>query len=1264
MSVFASLRRSVGFGGGSTSTSPIASKPAETDKQSDPDIKVKAIVPSTLANLSLENKHGKHKATYPIRKEVTKIGRLATNDIRIYRETVSRVHCEVHVKVEDSTVTASLHIFNPKGLKINGNEVEKETKGERVVPLLDGDLIEIYSNYFRMRLDAYDSNKENDENAPQASTAPASQGRKSIRMSLVRSKVTQKTQSDEIASSSSAPQQHASSSSERLPLGSLSCAQVGQSKAESPQTQASTGNPFAPSPSKKSMPKQGRRSLVFATPKRESISQQPWTAEPIKRLQNPISPRKPAQAPRNEAEGDDSIVFMEEIEEENDKDAELDQENGMLPNELDELLAVAPVVGPDTMEEDQIGIDSSSYARQTKSVSPKKVKRRSSFFGRAGVFANWNFGFYPEERKAAEEDEVDKELSPSPSLSPITSPNGTQYLPDPRLDSQGRPRLPRSLSSPDGLGHSSPKRRIVSLRTATLLRQGQNAFEQQKMRSPPSSPVKSSLSNDATPSLMGQMQQLFSSADQPKDSCDKDDEDEIDQSLSLADDEPEEVKTVIPASKPRKSDSSTIERGKQALELRKSRVSMPAKLLSIVSVDGHSNEDIEDLKKQWLAEQEERDEQEDLKNVVQDALTKQDEGHETDTDSENESEDETGKEQDEDKAEAPATPSSKVQYGMLRYMVRENAELTALLDTVVNDEEKKAAESTPVIQEAPIGVAVIAHVEETSYVEESTGKNDVITDGDGEWQIVTPRRPRWEPSERKPVENRRVSDTYATAQKKQRVSPKKKSKRRVTAAVTSSLNTESGSNIKSSTNEKCDTEVQPSEQAMEAEKEASAVSSTSPIENVQVEEYAVEQKSPKKRSPTKQSPIKRSPTKPTEQAVEIESEVLALSTVSPFENVHVEEAAVEQKSPKKRSPTKRSPVKQSPTEPIEQAMEAESEFLAVSTLSPFENVPGEEVAVEQNSPKKRSPSKRSPVKKSPTKPIEQVAEVESEALLESITSQFETVQVEEIAVEQKSPKKRSPSKQSPVKRSPTKQKLVHEDLTLSVQATEVEVIPQPVPKESSEEVHEPSSEAGAKSDESTIETKQESRSPLKSMSPSKKVKSSTVVSAPIPSSPKRLRSRSPVKRVERNMEEDDDKENEIPIVLQSSSPVKKTRSTAKSASATKPSQTRGRKKAKEDSEPEADVVESEPAERATSTTRRSTRTATKKTSTLDVPASEPAMPTSDSNVRTTRSGRSVRKPKDLTQPATVIAVQSDPVEAPAASSTGRVTRNRARKAAA
>lgn len=1152
MSVFASIRRSVGFGGGVTSTSPIASKPAESEKQSEPGIKVKpATVSNTLANLSLENKHGKHKATYPIRKEVTKIGRLATNDIRIYRETVSRVHCEVHVKVQDLTVNASLHIFNPKGLKINGIEVEKETKGERIVPLLDGDLIEIYSNYFRMRLDAYDSNKENDENNPQISSISSNQGRKSIRMSLVRSKVTPNTQSDEVASSPSVPQQHASTSSERLPLGTLTYAQTGQEKAENSQIQASTNGPFALSPSKKSIPKQGRRSLVFATPKRESISQQPWTAEPIKRAQKQVSPKKPTQAPKNEVEGDDSIVFMEEIEEDNGKDAEPESENGMLPNELDELLAVAPVVGPDSIQDNEKDDDIKNCARQTKSVSPKKVKRRSSFFGRAGVFANWNFGFYPEERKAAEEEEIDKELSPSPSLSPITSPNGSRYLPDPKLDSQGRPRLPRSLSSPDGLGHSSPKRRIVSLRTATLLRQGQNAFEQQKMRSPPSSPVKSSLSNDTTPSLMGQMQQLFSSADQPKDSCDADDEDEIDQSLSLADDEPEEVKTALPVSKPRKSDSSTIARGKHAIELRKSRISMPAKLLSIVSVDGHSNEDIEDLKKQWLAEQEERDEQEDLKNVVQDVLTKQDEGHETDTDSENESDDEAGKKQEEDKAEEPATPSSKVQYGMLRYMVRENAELTALLDTVVNAGEEKAAESTQGLQEAPTKVAMVADVIETSEVEEPTQENDVITDGDGEWQIVTPRRPRWEASERKPIDNRRVSDTFANAQKKQKVSPKKKSQRRVTTAVTSSLLSESGSNSKSSTNEKGDTEMQANEQAMEIVSATLPVSSSSPCETVQVEEVAIQLQSPKKRSPSKQSPIKRSPTKPIEQAVRTDPAALVVSSTSPFENV----------------------------------------------------------------------------------------------------------QIEEPKVERTSPKKRSPSKQSPVKRSPTKQKLVHEE------PIEEEVFTQPLAKEPSEEVHEFVSEVGAKSDESAMKAKQESRSPLKSISPSKKI-NNTVVAAPIPSSPKRLRSRSPVKRVERKSEEDDEeKENDIPIALQSSSPAKKTKSAAKSATAPKPAQTRGRKKAKEEAQAQAEVIESEPVENTTSTTRRSTRT-TKKSSIVDVPASEPAMPANESTVRTTRSGRSVRKPKDLTQPATVIAIQSDPVEPAAASSTGRVTRNRTRKAAA
>lgn len=1087
MSVFATLRRSVGFGGGaggSTSTLPITNKSTsmisdelQNDNKGKHDISTK-----TLANLCLENKHGKHKATYPIRKQVTKIGRLATNDIRIYRETVSRVHCEVHVRVEESKVTASLHIFNPKGLKINGSEIDKESKGERIVTLLDGDLIEIYSNYFRMRLDEFDSDKENEENVPLSSSNTVNQGRKSIRMSLVRSKVNQKIQSDETASSSTSVLQKNATESERMPLGTLSCAKLGQANAENSHSQAESKGPFAQPSSNKTIPKQGRRSLVFATPKRESISQQPWTAEPIKRVQRPISPKKISKAPENEAEGDDSIVFMEEIEEENDKDAEFEKDDGMLPNELDDLLAVAPIVGPDTIKEEQTSIDSSSYARQTKSVSPKKVKRRSSFFGRAGVFANWNFGFYPEERKAAEEEDIEKELSPSPSLSPITSPNGTRYLPDPRLDSQGRPRLPRSLSSPEGFSHSSPKRRIVSLRTATLLRQGQNAFEQQKMRSPPSSPTKSSLSNDSTPSLMGQMQQLLSIVNQPKDSSDADDEDEIDQSLSLADDEPEEVieepKRTLTVSKPRKSDSSAVEGVKQAIENRKSRVSMPAKLLSIISVDGHSNADIEDLKNQWLAEQEERDdeEEEDLKEIVQDTLAKQEQGHETDTDSENESEDEIVKEKEE--VQDPATPSSKMQYGMLRYMVRENAELTALLDTVANTEGEKATGNGQETKEMPAEVALLADAE---MKEESMEEKDVTTAADGEWQIVSPRRARWEPSERKAIENRRVSDTFAAQKKQKVISPKKKSQRRVTAAaVSSSIPVSSVSHSKSLSNEKVTTEVQPSEYLIKLVAETSAASATSPIEDLQMEQQTVEQKSPKKRSPSKKSPVKKSPVKP---------------------------------------------------------------------------------------------------------------------------------------------------------------KMSHRDSTAPTKVTEEEIITL-----SSDVVV-------VKNEENPVKAiKEDVRSPLKSISPSKKV-NNTVATTPIPCSPKRLRSRSPVKRTEAEAEEDDDKENEIPIALQSSSPVKKTRSTIKTT------QSRGRKKAKEESE-----MESEPVEKTAPSTRRSTRT-TKKTLSLDVPASEPAMPISESDVRTTRSGRSVRKPKDLTQPKTVIAVQSDPVE-PTNFSSGRMTRNRTRKGTA
>lgn len=149
----------------------------------------------------------------------------------------------------------------------------------------------------------------------------------------------------------------------------------------------------------------------------------------------------------------------------------------------------------------------------------RKEKRRSSFLGRAWPFSSSSQGFY------AEEQQPDPESSPlqqdeDTSSQRLEAEEQADFLPPLLGDS---PRLPRSSSSPGRLGASPSfhlsSRRKVSLRTKTLLKSSaalveRMAAEQNMSPSRSLSPREMTLPVEA-----------------------EGDEDEVDQSLSLAEEE-------------------------------------------------------------------------------------------------------------------------------------------------------------------------------------------------------------------------------------------------------------------------------------------------------------------------------------------------------------------------------------------------------------------------------------------------------------------------------------------------------------------------------------------------------------------------------------------------------------------------------------------------------------------------------------------------------------------------------------------------------
>lgn len=1217
MSVFASLRRSVGLGSSppkqavplQEEASLIASRPSSPTKavkQPRNDEKEHSLPNPTsqenaaagaaasmhvLAYLVLENKKGADKVTYPICKPVTKIGRLPSNDIRVYRESVSRVHCEVHV--DRDGYRAHLQVFNPRGVRVNGEDVGRNAGDQRHFELKDGDLLGIYSNYFRMRFpnkDADTATETDDENATRFSSKTS---RKALRMSLVRAAV--------VNTPGPSRPSVTSGRNDRSPLKELtrdqyeqvqgSDAEVAQDMAENLFLEPPLRSPHKLPPIRPEcdQARKGRRSLIFSTPKREQPRSVPWTAEPTKQMhrrdESALQPMKltnqralavTTQHENSEQSGiddsDESVVVMEEIDDgEQDDGVELAKEDELEAKEsAQENFAVQPST---PISRSPVKDIEKPLERLTQSSSPKKSRRRSSFFGRAGVFANWNFGFYPEERKATEQEQVAEEPYP------ITSPEGIHHLPEPRLDEAGRPRLPRSLSSPGGLGYSSPKRRVVSLRTATLLRQGQQAFEQQKSRSPPPSPTKSGSMGS---SLMGQMCQLtplppLTEGDLPakesKFRNDADDEDEVDRSLSMADDEDGESDPVAPLqstrdmSKPRRSDPFTLqaakapERDAKTLS-KKGRLSMPAKLVSIGFVDGHSTGDIEELKRQWLAEQQSDEHGARQADDWPSDFASPGDGsvNESDTDSEVENEMQlpavpeavqqaaitAADEQDRDleAKQESSPPSPSIKFGMLRYMVRENAELTALIDTVSESNVsaatgKGATMSMPAMSPAPAHRQTISAetplvvearesvVEENDSVDAVGGKGDGEIDG---WQLVSPRRNKWKPVEPVKISGHRASEGGGGTKQSGRTASAKKAKRRNTAApaMSSVPIAAQGS------------------QVIDIITIALAAPETD-VESSQIQVLRDQAQTPDGDSSIKDHNLDEKDAQEGLSCHLLQQDVqLGLSVSGDVESPALQRSAVlSTPTVSARSPAKRAP---SPTkvtiEPDEKVEEASAVTLATA------------------SPSKRARSKRD-VSTSPDQHAEPASvsprkrRAAKEAAVAAIAGSPDKGQ--QAALTSSSPSKRLPNKVS--NRSLRGRRHATEQLS-----------------------SDPKTDVGDESDVNAM--------PLPPSSPTKRTK----------------RALAYAKQEERNTLKAVEQTEELAV-----SPGK-----------------------------------------ANTTHRRAARgkQTAKSTVTASEPASVPA-PSQD-GMRTTRSGRSVRKPTDLQQPTTVV-VQSDPV--------GRVTRSRARKAA-
>lgn len=490
---------------------------------------------------------------FPIQSLMTTMGRSLENDVRFLGSDISRHHCTIEIEIEQEQSTdgtkAFLQVLGVNGVLLNSARVYPAPHGKGRYELATGDSIVIAKRPFLFEL-------------PQQ---PAQTAAPSIFTSPVKG-----------SAQSAVPQTPATTNNRRVRMSLVNAAQIDTpskpsaarqlaslSKTNNAEREARRANGLqrflqsagvSPSKAKKS----GRQSLslststsnIFATPvKSRSTTVEPKTAPPKQvsfslrssGYSGRMSPVKqmrmmpPLDTMNEEQDGsfcseDEQLQEQQEVQEEAEDEEEeaediviveeIEQEQTEPAAPMEEAEKAAPVTY-DNASKDRENLEnifstqsSSSIpaGSPSKSVSPKRAKRRSSFFGRAGPFAGMSLGFYAEERSEPAPMEPEQQL-PQPELPADEFSDASGAEPTPMEDEQPllSPITHRVSSRPMKLGISKtpspvkkqhfigltplPRRprlslatkRNVSLRTKTLLRSSE-AYADRLFLPPPPTP--------------------------------------------------------------------------------------------------------------------------------------------------------------------------------------------------------------------------------------------------------------------------------------------------------------------------------------------------------------------------------------------------------------------------------------------------------------------------------------------------------------------------------------------------------------------------------------------------------------------------------------------------------------------------------------------------------------------------------------------------------------------------------------------------------
>ncbi|SPO30398.1 uncharacterized protein UTRI_06328 [Ustilago trichophora] len=426
-----------------------------------------------LAFLVLLDKKGRQKQRYPIQSLTTTMGRAEDNDVRFLVSDVSRHHCAIEIEIEQEqgsdNTKAFLQVLGANGVLLNGTQAYPAPRGSGRYELHTADSIIVAkrSFIFELPLPTPSQSQVNIFSSPVKGSAPsavpqttATTHKRRVRMSLVNA-----AQIDTPARSS------ACSSKKLASPAKFSSEEREARRANGLQRFMESAN-VSPSKSNK---KKARQSLtsstpvadMFATPvKSRTVRIEPKTAppkqvsfslysnsysgrlSPVKqmRMMPPLDTMREEQdssfrSDKEQLEG----AAAEAVEEENSAESQQDEilEDIVIVEELEQELEkpeVATAEGELEREPVPVGVDgpycdmddeensenippstpgssSTASGSPNKSGGPKRPKRRSSFFGRAGPFRGISLGFYAEERSEPDQPAEDAQVQvPEPEL--------------------------------------------------------------------------------------------------------------------------------------------------------------------------------------------------------------------------------------------------------------------------------------------------------------------------------------------------------------------------------------------------------------------------------------------------------------------------------------------------------------------------------------------------------------------------------------------------------------------------------------------------------------------------------------------------------------------------------------------------------------------------------------------------------------------------------------------------------------------------------